>query len=188
MPRKFLRLKDDGSLFLSRRLFILLLLSISQSLNLIGEVFSVTKVENAVVDVHMCPIRTTTLCNAELAHYIKFVGCRIDKPHETTTLIIDKEFVVSSNDGALASTACPFLLVVGLTCFPIDAAPVTIVVIHPVGTINFAVDKHIASVVGVEGLSTPNTSHALHIIRQLQLEAVDVITMTEKYLAVLVES
>ena len=123
-----------------------------------------TEVEDAIVDVHVCPIGTTTLGDAELAHHVELFRSWIDESHEATTFVVDEEFVVSSNDGAFAGTTCPFLLVVCFACFPVDAAPVAVVVGHSIRTIDFAVDKHIAPMVGVEGFCTPHAFHTLEVI------------------------
>ena len=91
-----------------------------------------TEVEDTVVNVHVCPIGTTTLGDAELAHHVELFRSWIDESHEATTFVVDEELVVGRDDGAFASAARPLRFVVGLACVPVHAAPVTVVVVNPV--------------------------------------------------------
>ena len=145
------------------------------------------EVEDTLVDVHVSPVGTATLCYAELADDIELLGVRVDKSYEAATLVVDEELVIGGDDGTLAGTTRPFLFVVGLACFPIDAAPCTFVVVNPVGTVDFAAYEDIASVVSVEGFGAPCEGDGLEVIGELDLEAVDVVAVAEEDFAVLIE-
>ena len=96
------------------------------------KVLAMTKVEDAIVDGHMRPVWATAFGYAELADHIKLLRRGVDETDKTTTLIIDEKFSVGSDDGTLSSATRPFFLIIGLTCCPVNATPVTIVVRNPV--------------------------------------------------------
>ena len=55
-------------------------------------------VENAIGNGWVCPIRSATLHNTELAYYVEGIRCGLYKSYHTTTLVIAVEFVIGSND------------------------------------------------------------------------------------------
>ena len=145
-----------------------------------------TDVENAIGNGWVCPIRSATLHNTELAYYVEGIRCGLYKSYHTTTLVIAVELAIGCNDRAFAFSL-PSGFVIGLTCVPVYAAPVACIVVNPVRAVDIVAYEYITAVMGVKSLCAPYASNALQIVRELELEAVDVITMTEEYLTVTIE-
>jgi hypothetical protein len=143
-------------------------------------------VENAIGNDRMCPVWTASLHNTELAYYVEGIRHGFYKSYHTTTLVIAVELAIGCNDRAFAFSL-PSGFVIGLTCVPVYAAPVTCIVVNPVRAVDIVAYEYITAVMGVESLCAPYASNALQIVSELELEAVDVIALTEEYLTVTLE-
>ena len=73
------------------------------------------------------------------------------------------------------------------TRIPIDCAPIPLVVIDPVGAIDRAVHLYIAAMVRIQHIGAPNNGDTLQVIAQLKHNAIDVISMAEKDLPILIQ-
>lgn len=143
-------------------------------------------IENAIGNGWVCPIRSATLHNTELAYYVEGIRLGFYKSYHTTTLVIAVELAIGCDDRAFAFSL-PSGFVIGLTCVPVYAAPVTCIVVNPVRAVDIVAYEYITAVMGVESLCAPYAGNALQIVSELELETVDVITMTEEYLTVTIE-
>ena len=143
-------------------------------------------VENAIGNGWVCPVWTATLHNTELAYYVEGIRHGFYKSYHTTTLVIAVELAIGCDDRTLAFSL-PSGFVIGLTCVPVNAAPVACIVVNPVRAVDIVAYEYITAVMGVESLCAPYAGNALQIVSELELEAVDVIAMTEEYLTVTIE-
>lgn len=84
-------------------------------------------IKNAIRNSWVSPIRTASLCDAELTYYVESVT-RSNETKRTTTFVKAVKHAICSDDRTLAFASSPFSVVDYVTSVPVEGTPFSIVV------------------------------------------------------------